>query len=87
MWTPLMPVSPRAGREGRNWGSSLLALPDLERVVWELIELPWDIPVSQTSPGAAPCRGVGVKPCPKLPVCKTVMNLRAGPQLGGGHSR
>lgn len=46
MWVPLVPASPGAGREGRNWGSSLLALPDLEQVVWELTELLWDILVS-----------------------------------------
>lgn len=46
MWVPLVPASPGAGREGRNWGSSLLALPDLEQVVWELTGLLWDILVS-----------------------------------------
>lgn len=74
MRTPLVPVSPWAGREGRNWGSSLPALPDLEQVVWELPELLWDILVSTDlarSHSTLRTFSLVCYACPNSPVCKT----------------
>lgn len=72
MWTPFVPVSPQAGREGRNWGSSLLSLPDLEQVVWKLqssLGYP-DFHRPRQELLHAEASQLGLYPCPNFPICR-----------------